>query len=76
LLFDEPGTGLDKESSAWLTEQLRKLRDSGCTILMSLHGESETARIATRAIRLETGSVVADTRRCALFHSIFSAPGC
>ena len=76
LLFDEPGTGLDKESSAWLTEQLRRLRDSGCTILMSLHGESETARLATRAIRLETGSVVADTRRGAMFQSIFSAPGC
>ena len=76
LLFDEPGTGLDKESGAWLTEQLRRLRDSGCTILMSLHGESETARLATRAIRLETGSVVADTRRGALFQTIFSAPGC
>jgi len=75
LLFDEPGTGLDKESSTWLTEQLRKLRDSGCTILMSLHGESETARLATRAIRLETGSVVADTRRGAMFQTIFSAPG-
>jgi heme exporter protein A len=76
LLFDEPGTGLDKESSAWLTEQLRKLRDSGCTILMSLHGESETARLATRAIRLETGSVVADTRHGALFQSIFAGAGC
>jgi len=76
LLFDEPATGLDRESSAWLTEQLRKLRDSGCTILMSLHGESETARLATRAIRLETGSVVADTRCGALFQSIFAAPGC
>jgi len=43
---------------------------------MSLHGESETARLATRAIRLETGSVVADTRRGAMFQSIFSAPGC
>ena len=76
LLFDEPATGLDKESSAWLTEHLRKLRDSGCTILMSLHGESETARLATRAIRLEMGSVVADTRRGAMFQAIFSAPGC
>jgi len=76
LLFDEPATGLDRESSAWLTEQLRKLRDSGCTILMSLHGESETAQLATRAIRLDTGSVVADTRCGALFQSIFAAPGC
>jgi heme exporter protein A len=72
LLFDEPGTGLDAESSAWLTGHIRKLRDSGCTILLSLHGESETARLATRAIRLDSGGVIADTRRGAMFQSIFA----
>jgi len=72
LLFDEPGTGLDAESSRWLTDEVRKLRDTGCTILMSLHGESEMARLATRAIRLEAGSVIADTRRGAMFQSIFA----
>jgi heme ABC exporter ATP-binding subunit CcmA len=76
LLFDEPATGLDAESNAWLTEHLRKLRDSGCTILMSLHGESDLARLATRAIRLEGGGVIADTRRGAMFQSIFAAAGC
>lgn len=75
LFFDEPGTGLDTESAVWLTGQLRKLRDSGCTILMSVHGESEMARLATRGLRLESGSVIADTRRGAMFQSIFSAPG-
>lgn len=72
LLFDEPGTGLDAESGAWLTGQIRKLRDSGCTILMNLHGESEMARLATRALRLEAGCVIADTRRGAMFQSIFA----
>jgi heme exporter protein A len=72
LFFDEPGSGLDAESGAWLTAHIRKLRDSGCTILMSLHGESETASLATRAIRLEAGSVIADTRRGAMFQSIFA----
>ena len=72
LLFDEPGTGLDAESGAWLTAHMRKLRDSGSTILMSLHGESEMARLATRAIRLEAGGVIADTRRGAMFQSIFA----
>jgi heme ABC exporter ATP-binding subunit CcmA len=72
LLFDEPGTGLDAESSAWLTDHVRKLRDGGCTILMSLHGESEMARLATRALRLEAGGVIADTRRGAMFQSIFA----
>jgi ABC-type multidrug transport system ATPase subunit len=76
LLFDEPGTGLDAEAGGWLTGRVRTLRDSGCTILMSLHGESELARLATRAIRLEGGSVIADTRRGATFQSIFAAAGC
>jgi heme ABC exporter ATP-binding subunit CcmA len=72
LLFDEPATGLDPEATAWLTGHLRELRDSGCTIVMSLHGESEVARLATRAVRLDAGSVVADTRSGATFQSVFS----
>ena len=75
LLFDEPATGLDPEATAWLTWHLRTLRDSGCTILMSLHGESEVARLATRAVRLDAGSVVADTRSGATFQSVFTFAG-
>ena len=75
LLFDEPATGLDPEATAWLTGHLRTLRDRGCTILMSLHGESEVARLATRAVRLDAGSVVADTRNGATFASVFTFAG-
>lgn len=75
LFFDEPATGLDPEATTWLTGQLRKLRDSGCTILMSLHGESEVARLATRGVRLDAGSVVADTRSGATFQSVFTFAG-
>jgi len=75
LLFDEQATGLDPEATAWFIDRLRKLRDSGCTILMSLHGESEVARLATRAVRLEAGSVVADTCAGATFQSIFLFAG-
>jgi ABC-type multidrug transport system ATPase subunit len=75
LLCDEPATGLDPEATTWLTEHLRKLRDSGCTILMSLHGESEVARLATRAVRLDAGSVVSDTRSGATFQSVFRFAG-
>jgi ABC-type multidrug transport system ATPase subunit len=70
LLLDEPATGLDPEATSWLTEHLRKLRDAGCTILMSLHGDSEVARLATRAVRLEAGSVAADTHSGATFQSV------
>ena len=62
LLFDEPATGLDPEGVSWLAGTLRNLRDAGCTIVMSVHGESEVAALATRAVRLEAGRVAADTR--------------
>ena len=70
LLLDEPATGLDPQGITWLAESLRRMRDAGRTIVMSLHGESEMSALATRGIRLDAGSVVADTRTGASLHSI------
>jgi ABC-type multidrug transport system ATPase subunit len=72
LLLDEPATGLDPEGVMWLAATLRRLRDAGSTILMSLHGESQISALATRAIRLDAGGVVADTRSGASLHSILT----
>jgi ABC-type multidrug transport system ATPase subunit len=72
LLLDEPSTGLDPQGVGWLAATLRQLRGTGRTILMSLHGESEISMLATRAIRLDAGLIVADTRTGAEVRSILT----
>ena len=72
LLLDEPATGLDPEGITWLAHTLRRMRDPGRTILMSVHGESEISALATRAVRLDAGSVVADTRAGSDMHTILT----
>jgi ABC-type ATPase involved in cell division len=51
------------------------MRDAGRTIVMSLHGESEISSQATRAVRLEAGSVMADTRTGGSLSSILTFAG-
>jgi heme exporter protein A len=75
LLLDEPGTGLDPEGLAWLAGHLQSLREAGCTILMSLHGESAISEVATRAVRLDAGAVVADASDGAGMRSILTFAG-
>jgi heme exporter protein A len=75
LLLDEPATGLDPQGITWLADSLRRMRAAGRTIVMSLHGESEISALATRAIRLDAGAVVADTRAGANLHSILTFAG-
>ena len=70
LLLDEPATGLDFASVTWLARTLGQLRGPGCTMLMSLHGESEISALATRGIRLESGTIAADSAAGADLQSI------
>jgi len=75
LLFDEPATGLDPLGISWLAKSLAEVNHAGCTVVMSLHGESEISALATRAVQLDAGSVVADTNSGASLHSILTFGG-
>jgi heme ABC exporter ATP-binding subunit CcmA len=61
LLLDEPAAGLDRDGAAWLAGTLAALRVSGATIVISSHGQSESLALATRAIEMRGGVVVADS---------------
>ena len=76
LLFDEPATGLDPTGISWLAKTLGEVNRSGCTVVMSLHGESEISALASRAVQLDAGSVVADTKSGASLRSILTFGGC
>jgi heme exporter protein A len=75
LLFDEPATGLDPLGISWLAQMLAAVNRAGCTVVMSLHGESEISAVATRAIQLDAGSVVADTHSGSSLYSILTCGG-
>ncbi len=60
LLLDEPVTGLDQQAFDWLDGTLSGSQTSGCTILLSVHGERQPAA-ATRTVWLDAGRVVRDT---------------
>jgi heme exporter protein A len=73
LLFDEPATGLDPLGITWLANALREMRRAGGTILMSLHGESEISALATRAVHIDAGKIIADTNTGgASLHSVLT----
>ena len=75
LLFDEPATGLDPIGITWLAGRLKAINQDGCTIVMSLHGESEISELATRAVQLDAGSVVGDTAGGASLREILNFGG-
>ena len=54
LLLDEPLTGLDDDGSQILEDHLLRLKDNGCSILLSSHDEIS---FADRVLELEDGAL-------------------
>ncbi len=61
LLFDEPYTGLDADSSATLDSIILETRAEGRTLIMALHDFERAARLSSRIVLLARGKVAHDS---------------
>lgn len=59
LVLDEPMAGLDPAGRKRMRDFIRRLRDSGVTILMVTHDMDDAAELADRVIALRDGRVAA-----------------
>lgn len=60
ILFDEPTAGLDCESKIHVMKMMRKLAESGKTVIFSTHKKDE-ADFSDREIVIENGRVISDS---------------
>ncbi len=75
ILLDEPTRGLDYPSKHRLVSTLRKLAADGVCVVLATHDVELVAQVATRAVVLAEGEVVADgVARDVVCHSPVFAP--
>jgi ABC-2 type transport system ATP-binding protein len=70
LFLDEPTTGLDPQSRAYLWDEVRKLRDDGTTIFLTTHYLDEADALCDRVAIVDHGLVVAEGSPAALKRDI------
>lgn len=58
LILDEPTTGLDPYARHMLWQRLRKLRDSGTTMLLTTHYLEEASQLCDRLVILHRGKII------------------
>ena len=73
LLWDEPFSGLDRESTSWLRDLLEKLRDAQKTLCFSTHDADMARNHADRILELHGGRL--RERRIAAEESITTSAG-
>jgi len=60
LFLDEPTTGLDPQNRANLWDQLRLLRDTGTTVLLTTHYLDEADQLSDRLAIIDHGRIIAE----------------
>jgi len=60
LFLDEPTTGLDPQSRAYLWDEVRALREGGTTIFLTTHYLDEADALCDRVAIVDHGQVVAE----------------
>lgn len=58
LIMDEPTVGIDPQSRNYILESVRKLRESGTTILYTTHYMEEVQAIASRVVIMDQGQII------------------
>jgi ABC-2 type transport system ATP-binding protein len=60
VLLDEPTVGLDAHARRRVWDLIRRLRDDGCTIVLTTHYIEEAEMLADRVVIIDRGRVIAD----------------
>ena len=60
LLLDEPVTGMNPSESALMTEQIRKIRDTGVTIVIVEHDMKVVMNLCDRLVVLDYGAKICE----------------
>lgn len=59
LLLDEPTTGLDPQSRAYMWEEIKRLKDDGVTIFLTTHYLDEADKLCDSLAIIDNGVIVA-----------------
>jgi len=60
VILDEPTSGLDRETISFTLDLIRQLSQKGKIVIVSSHDEEDLAKVATRVLILEDGSLICD----------------
>jgi ABC-2 type transport system ATP-binding protein len=66
VVLDEPTTGLDPQARRELHADILRMRDDGCTVVLTTHYLEEAERLCDRIAIVHRGEVVATGTPCAL----------